>query len=162
MLQDQIATTSLLSLFDTTKQERQSFCIDVISRLEAGQSDPLKVHLQVKSMEDMIKQLTDNKVYKTLVLEAAEKFGGKSFKFGNADIQVKEVGTKYDYTQVNDPKYFALKVIADEANKALKEREEFLKSVPSEGLQVVDENGELNTVYRPSKTSTTSVAVTLK
>jgi hypothetical protein len=161
MLQDQISTTSLLSLFDTTKEERQSFCIDVISRLEAGTTDALKVHLQVKSMEDMIKQLTDNKVYKSLVLDAAEK-NGKSFKFGNAEIQVKEVGTKYDYSQVNDPKYFALKTIADEANKALKEREDFLKTVPMEGLQVVDENGELNTVYRPSKSSSTSVAVTLK
>ena len=158
----ELSTTSILSLFETTKEERQSFCIDIVSRLENGEADPLKVHLQIKSAEDLIKKLNENTIYKSLLLEAAQKYG-KSFEFGNAKFETKEVGTKYDYSQCNDPKYTELARQSEKVTAELKAHETFLKTVPAAGLLITDpDTGETNTVYPPSKTSTTSVAVTLK
>lgn len=159
----ELSTTSILSLFETTKSERQSFCIDLISRLENGEADPLKIHLQIKSAEDLIKQLNDNRVYKSYLLDAAEKMGGKSFEFGNAKFEIKEVGTKYDYSQCADTVLSELETKAAEVNEQLKARQKFLQTVPISGMTlVIEETGETITVYPPAKSSTTSVAVTLK
>ena len=159
----ELSTTSILSLFDTNKDQRQSFCIDLISRIENGEIDPLKAHYQVKSMEDIIKQLNDNTVYKRSLLSAAETYGQKSFEFGKAKFEIKEVGVKYDFSQCSDPVLAELEAKASEVSEKLKARQSFLKTVPLSGVTVViEETGETATVYPPAKSSTTSVSVTLK
>jgi len=158
----ELTTTSILSLFDTTKAQRQSFCADIVSRLENGEADPLKIHLQIKSAEDLIKQLNDNRFYKEYLLEAATK-NGKSFEFGNAKFDIKEVGVKYDFVNCGDPILIELQAKLDELTKQVKDRQTFLKTVPYEGMTIIiEETGEAVTLYPPSKSSTTSVSVTLK
>lgn len=160
---EQLTTTSILSLFDTTKEQRESFALDVINRLEAGDADPLKVHLQVKCMEEMIKTLTANTRYKSALLDAAEKHGTKSFQFHNAKFDIREVGTKYDYSNCGDPVHQRLDQQVASLTIELKAREKFLQTMPEKGMPTFDEEtGEALTLYPPSKTSTTSVAVTLK
>src|SRR5688572_13028219 len=87
----ELTTTSILSLFETTKEQRQSFALGVVQALETGDTDPLKVHLQVKCMEDIIKLLNGNTNYKAAVLDAANKNGQKTFKFQNSKEEIKEV-----------------------------------------------------------------------
>lgn len=160
---NELTTTSILSLFETNKEQRQSFTLGVIDALQSGEVDPLKVHLQVKCMESIIKLLNENTIYKKSILDAAEKYGEKSFEFMNSKVEIKEMGTKYDYSQCGDTVWEMLEQKASSAASDLKERETFLKTVPSKGLQVLDElTGEMITVYPPSKSSTTSVAITLK
>jgi hypothetical protein len=49
------------------------------------------------------------------------------------------------------------------AAKAKKDMEEFLKKVPHQGLDIINGvTGEVTKVYPPAKSSTTSVAVSLK
>ena len=157
---EQLETTSILSLFETSKAERATFVNDVVSRLESGQADPIKVHLQVKAMEDVVKCLNDNKEYKTLLLDAAEK-NGKKFTAYNAEFNIREVGVKYDYSQCNDVELNQLQAQMDEINEKLKAKQKFLQTVPQAGMDILFSD-ELVKVYPPSKTSTTSVAVTLK
>lgn len=155
--------TSIVALFETTKTERQSFVTVIVDALTEGNADPLKVHLQVKCMEDVIKLLNSNTVYKSQVLEAAEKQGQKTFEFHSAKFEIKEVGVKYDYSKCEDEEMNSLLEMQETVSKQIKEREAFLKTVPAKGLQIVIEGtGEVATVYPPSKSSTTSVAVTLK
>jgi hypothetical protein len=45
-----LTTTGILSLLDTTKEQRASFVADLIDKLQDGLADPVKVHLQVKKM----------------------------------------------------------------------------------------------------------------
>lgn len=160
-MNQELTTTSILALFQTTKEERQSFALALISEIENGNVDPLKVHLQVKCMEDLIKAITENTVYKKYVLEHAEKFGQKSFQYENAKVEIKEVGTKYDFSQCGDPLYRDAEEISESAKANLKQRAEFLKTVPVKGLEMVIED-EVVTVYPPSKSSTTSIAISLK
>lgn len=162
MIQD-LTTTSILALFQTTKEERQSFTLDLINKIENGEADPLKIHLQVKCMEEIIKLLNSNTIYKQAILAAAEKYGQKSFEFMNSKVEIKEMGTKYDFEKCNDKEWEFLDATAKADANNLKERETFLKTVPAKGLEIVDKfTGEMVTIYPPSKSSTTSIAVTLK
>jgi len=160
---NELTTTSILALFQTNKEERQSFALDLVSKIEQGEVDPLKIHLQVKAMEDIIKLLNDNTIYKKSILDAAEKYGQKSFTFQNAKVEIKEVGTKYDFSKCNDTEWDLYDQRLLSAKEDLKQRETFLKTIPVKGLEIVDKvSGEMATIYPPSKSSTTSIAVTLK
>ena len=154
-----LATTTDLSLFETTKSERQDFAQSVVNNLKEGLSDPLKVHLQVKCMEDLIKQITSHPDYKDLTLDEAAKYG-KSFEMHNAKFEVKEMGVKYDYSNCGDPIYNRLAEELAELEKKVKDRQAFLKAVqPGTELLIED---EVIVLYPPIKTSTTSITVNLK
>lgn len=153
-------TISNLSLFETTKEERQHFAIQVTDKLMDGMADPLKVHLQIKCMEDIIKQLTSNSIYKDLVLSEAQKYG-KTFDQHNAKFEIKEMGVKYDYSNCGDPIYQALEDEAAKIDALIKDRQKMLKSIPESGMEILVDD-EVVKVYPPSKTSTTTVTVNLK
>jgi hypothetical protein len=112
-------------------------------------------------LEDIVKQLTTNQYYKDAVLDAAQKCD-KGFSLQHAKFEVKEMGIKYDYSVCNDEMLQKLQAIADETDKQIKERQTFLKTVPDKGLEVVTTEGEVVTIYKPNKTSTTTVVVNLK
>lgn len=159
----ELTTTSILSLFETNKSQRQSFALGVVDAITEGRVDPLKIHLQVKCMEDIIKLLNSNTIYKSEVLGAAEKMGQKTFEFQSSKFEIKETGVKYDYSKCDHPR---LKQLYEEQEKLcaeIKDIEALLKTVPDRGMTIVEEDsGETYTVYPPAKSSTTSVAVTLK
>lgn len=159
----ELTTTSILSLFETTKVERQDFAIRVVEALDNGQVEPLKVHLQVKCMEDIIKLLNTNTRYKSAVLEAAQVYGQKSFEYQNSKVEIKEMGTKYDFSKSSDPVLTSLYEQQAKIDEAVKARETMLKTIPEKGMIITDEeSGETFTIYPPAKSSTTSVAITLK
>ena len=170
---EQLTTTNILSLFETTKAERTTFAIDVVEKLRNEEADPLKIHLQIKAMEEIINSLTNttektNKNftlaidYKNMLLEAAEKHG-KKFQLHNAEFSIKEVGTKYDFSNCEDLGLSELLLKQAEIDAKVKAKQDFLKTVPLSGIVITDEEtGDTYKVYPPSKTSTTSVAVSLK
>lgn len=158
-----LTTTSVLALFETTKSERESFVLDVVSKIDEGHVDPLKIHLQVKCAEDIIKLLNSNNNYKSAVLEASQNQGEKPFQFHNAKFEIKEVGVKYDWTKCEDPILGELQSKQAVLDAEVKARQDMLKTIPQKGMICVnEETGETFTVYPPAKSSTTSVAVTLK
>jgi len=168
-MNQQLMHSEVLELFQTSKTERELFVNEIIERLESGEISPLKTHLQVKAMEEIITRLTDKKKYPNTaayycaaVLQEAES-NGKAFELFNAKFSIKETGTAYNFSLCNDPELIALEKEFNSVKAALDARKEFLKSLSSKGLTVVDEtSGEIYTVYPPSKSSTTSVTVTLK
>lgn len=152
---------SILGMFETTKDQRRSFVDQVVQTVAEGHVDPLKVHLQIKCTEEMIKAIKSSKEYSEAVLDEASKHG-KSFDYRNANLSIKEVGTKFDYSVCQDPEHTALQEAFDLAKAKLDERETFLKSLPASGQQVVnEETGETYKIYPPLKSSTTSVTVKL-
>lgn len=159
----ELLTTQSLSLFETTKEARAAFVNQIIEQVHEGEQDPIKVHLQLKCAEDIIKQITSNDIFKGDLLDACDKQGGKSFMYQSAKFEKKEVGTKYDYSQCNDQVLVSLEAQHAELTEKLKQRQKFLQTVPIAGYIVTDEDsGETFKVFPPSKSSTTSVAVTLK
>jgi len=149
-----LTTTGILSLLDTTKDQRVSFVADLIDKLQEGLADPIKVHLQVKKMEDLISQIKDSKEYKDLLMDEAFKYG-KRFEMYGAAFEIKSGAGKYDYSC--DPEIVELQ-------EKIKQRQDYLKGIPPDGVAVVDkETGEMKTIYKPNKTPAADViAVTLK
>lgn len=157
-----ITTQGILSLFETTKEQRSTFVADIIERLDNGEIDPIKAHLQIKAMESIVKDLNANEHYKAAVLAAAEK-NGRKFSAFNAEFAIKEMGVKYDYTYCGNTDLLLKQQQLEKLAAEIKELQDFLKKVKPEGVTVVDEEtGAVNKFYPPSKSSTTSVVVTLK
>lgn len=159
-MNDQLSTTSVVSLFDTTKDERKHFVSDFLARYYSGDVSPLKAHYAIKCMEEIIKSITADHNYKEILLEEAYK-NGKKFEYQNAEVSIKEAGVKYDYSKSGDAQLIELYEKQDELAKKIKQREEFLKNLPEAGLEILV-GDELVKVYPPSKTSTTTVQFSLK
>ena len=116
---NELTTTGILSLLDTTKSERASFVADLVDKLKDGIADPIKVYLQVKKMEDLLTQIKEHKEYKDLVMDEAVKFG-KKFEMYGASFELRAGASRYDFS--NDAEHAELK-------EKLKQREAFLKGV---------------------------------
>lgn len=170
---EQLTTTSILALFETNKEQRRSFIEHTIKAIEEGQTNPLKIHLQLKAMEEIISGMTSldtrknknadlAKRYRDALLSESEK-NGREFEYHNAKFTIRETGSKYDYSVCQDEELDKLQQQSDELNKKIKARQAFLKNIPDEGTTILDkETGDVKTIYRPNKTSTTSVIATLK
>jgi hypothetical protein len=156
-----ITTTGILSLLDTTKAQRATFVSDVISRIEEGQADPIKIKLQVKKMEELVKSIQDNPRFRELLMDEAVK-EGKTFERYEAKFEIRSAPAKLDYTACNDADHTRLTASIEELKGRLKERESFLKSMPSCGLDIVTEDGEVLKVFPPTKSPAADIiAVTL-
>lgn len=165
----QLSPVNKLALLNSNKAQRKSFCLQIIESIENGEADPLEVHVFLKNVEQLFKMLTDEKTgkeyaerYKSALMSAAEKEDGKSFEKYNAKFQIKEAGTKYDWEKCEDAVINDLLGKQEELKALVEQRQEFLKNVPESGMIITDEEtGETSKIYRPAKTSSTTVSVTL-
>lgn len=151
----ELTTTNILSLLETTKQQRQSFVEDAIQRIEDGELDPLKAHVQLKCHAELVETMLANPRFKKLALEEAGKYG-KTFERFNAKVAIKEVGVKYAYEGCDSEleELMRQKAVLDEK---IKKRQKV--------LQVIDKpvaDGETGEMLLPAvKSSTTSLVITL-
>jgi hypothetical protein len=152
----------LIKFNHTTKEERTQVVREIFDELLNGRINPMELHIRMKCIEEVVKQLTSMPAYKAIVLDDAEKHG-KSFQYHNAKVEVKEMGHKYDYSGCGNGALADLYEKQDAINDAIKDLEMYHKQLPTSGISVVIQStGEVETHYPPAKTSTTSVAVTLK
>jgi hypothetical protein len=152
----------LIKFNHTTKEERTQVVREIFNELLEGRINPMELHIRMKSIEEVLKQLTSMPAYKAIVLDDAEKHG-KSFQYHNAKVDIREVGVKYDYSMSGSAVLEELYQLQEATDGRIKELETYHKGLPSSGIQVVIQStGEVETHYPPAKTSTTSVAVTLK
>jgi hypothetical protein len=158
----QIQTAENMAAFAVSKANREELAIQIVEAIDAGELNPLDIHYQVKAMEDFIKMLTSNSRYKDYVLTEGMKHG-KSFQFNGSKMEIKETGVKYDYSKCGDPNWQLLEDQISELKDKQKAVEAHLKVLPAEGIEIIsNETGEVIKMFPPVKTSTTSIAVTLK
>jgi len=144
------------------KLSRQMMARQVINDLAEGNEDPVKIHYNIKCIEELIKLILADKEYKSILLFEAEKHG-KTFDFENSKMEVKETGVKYDFHACGDPEWEKLEFEINILKDKQKEREQFLKTIRPDGMNIFDPiTGEAYTICPPIKTSTTTVTVTLK
>jgi len=153
----------LIKFNHTTKEQRSQLVREIFDEVLNGRINPLELHLRLKSAEEVIKQLTGMEPYKAILLDEAQRYG-KSFDYQTAKIDIRETGVKYDYSGCGNSKLSALYDQQKAIEAEIKAIETYHQGLPAAGVQVLlyGANGELETHYPPSKSSTTSVAVTLK
>lgn len=124
---------------------------------------PAQGFIKAKQMIDTLEQAIKNPQVIKAVRDEAELYAKEGgLRLYGHKIEPIEAGTKYNYTECNDPVYTRLlekKAILD---AELKAREKFLQAVPYKGMSINDEEtGEADiTIYPPIKTSTSTVKVT--
>lgn len=116
----------------------------------------------LSATEAFIKDVKAHNRFIPYLREEIDKNGKSLVRPSGTKIELAETGTKYDYSQCNDFLLPELNKQAEQIAEKIKQREAFLKTVPLEGIQVLDDaTGEMVIVYPPSKTSTSSYKITL-
>ena len=125
--------------------------------------NPIEVAEIISKMELFIKEVKANPQYVDFVRDEVIKFGREGVKTSSGTkIECAEVGTKYNFDNCGDVKWQLLKHQVDSASASLKQREDFLKSIPQGGVDVLDDlSGEVYHIDPPIKTSTSSYKVTI-
>lgn len=127
----------------------------------SGNIDPITAFVNIQKMAKAIESYGKDKDIRRVTLDALERCGQKSLQRGDATLEVAEVGTRYDFEACGDPKIAELYALRKALDADIKEREAYLKALPSSGVQNVDpDTGEVATIYPPNKTSTTWIRTT--
>lgn len=155
-----ITAQSVISLCPSTKEQIEIFANQLIDDVEQGVTNPLALHIRLTLIEKSFDKVKD--AIKKQVVAEAEKHNQKSFDHMGCKIEVKEMGVKYDYSGCNDAEWNRMKFRFDVYEKAIKNRQEFLKALKKKETLVNEETGEIIEIFPPIKTSTTSIAVTPK
>lgn len=157
---EQITPMGAMMLLPSTKQQIQQFADSIISEVTEGNSNPLTVHIQITAMEKALEAIKEG--IKSHALREAEKHNQKSFEFLGCMVEVKEMGTKWDFSGSNDPVYHRINQEKEDAVTALKQREAYLKVIHETKDEIDPETGEIFQLHPPAKRSTTGIAITLK
>lgn len=144
------------------KSERKQVIETIITAINNEEVNIIDIHQKIKITEELIKAITSDKSYKESLLNEVSKFG-KTHDVNFGKMQIKEAGTKYDYSVCNDSEIDDLLNQKSFLDEKIKDRQKFLQTLPSEGLTSInEETGEAVTLYPPAKSSETIVSLTLK
>lgn len=148
----------IIKLLPFSKQKVSEFAKELKQSLENGEIDPLEMAIYFKGIEETIKQVKDT--MSGMAVNEAEKYG-KSFEFKGAKIDIREVGTSYDYSNSGDIDWERINSEINAAKERQKEREALIKSLKEPMTAVYEETGETYTIYPPIKKSTTGIVISL-
>lgn len=154
-----MTAVSILALGPENKDQISSFVGSISESVENGDVDCLALHIQCKAWIEAITQtigLIEAKAMNEALLHAQ-----KSFEFKGAKVEIRELGTKWNFEKTND---FKLAQLASEKQLAAhkeKDRMEFLKALKEKETILNEETGEVVTIYPPYKTSKTGLVITL-
>lgn len=151
---------STVRLLPFSKQQVEVFANQIKDSLDNGEIEPLELAVYFKSIEKTIESVKET--LNELALNDADKYGKGKFQFKGAEIQVKELGTKYDFTQTGDVEWERLTSEKQGIETRLKEREMMLKSLTGSLTVINEDTGEMKTIYPPIKKSTTGISISLK
>ncbi len=134
--------------FNPTKANIKATGVQLLKLIDEGVENPLKIAQIKKFFADVFESI--EKDLRSHVLDSMSE--NKETVFGGTRFEPMESGTKYAYDKCGDTYYNWL---AQEK----KDREAILKALKSP-TELVDKNsGEINVVYPPLKTSTSTYKV---
>jgi ribosomal protein L32E len=99
--------------------------------------------------------------FRDMIREEIKKYNGTYTTPRGVKFEMAETGTKYNFSECGDLELPELEAQAAELATKIKKRQEFLKSLPASGVDVITSDGEAIKLYPPSKTSTSSYKATL-
>lgn len=150
-------TLSTITILPSNKEEISIYCQQAKEEILAGDYDPLMILKQLKAFELVLDTLLKDPEIKHSFMNAAEKYGEKTFEHIGCKFQVKNAAARYDYSNCQDSEYNLRVQKVNAAKEDMKAREKYLQSLKD---AIIDqETGEA--IYPPLKTQETIVSVTL-
>lgn len=153
-LPDEGTATSCLRALPTRKEQVDMFVYKVTSDVLEGNFNPLQAWVEIKNIETALEKIKEK--IKFAAIAEREKYGKESELYG-AKVTIIESGVKYDYSVCGDTKHEIISQELERVKNELKDREKFLKSIPS-GEKYTDEETGFE-VCSPTKKSTTTLKV---
>jgi len=136
--------------------EQNVIVAEIKTAILEGELDPLKVHIALKSIELIMKNIINDYEIKGSLLDEAEK-NGKSFKMFNAKISIVR-RKKWDFSVCSDSVYTELEEKKNNVAEKIKKRKNFLQSLSA---PIADtETGEI--ISPASYTETPLISVSFK
>jgi len=112
-------------------------------------------------MELLIKEIKSSKAFSEYALSEISKYGKGLTTSAGTKIELAEVGTKYNFENCNDEILNKLNDQLESIETLIEERKDFLKTLPSSGMDIITTDGEVVKIYPPYKTSTSSFKTTI-
>jgi hypothetical protein len=145
---------SLIKQMPENKRQIKTFVQSVKDEILNGFSNPLELDLRLKILEEIVKAIRkDEEIQEAVILEC-DKYPEKTIDIFGCEVQ-KRMTTQYNYTYCNDSVLVELQEKAEQANRALKERQEMLKHIQPGFASV--ETGEI--LSPPLTTQKAGIAV---
>ena len=151
-----IEPEQLREIVPSTGYGIKEFANTILQRIEDGESDPLEIHVQLKAIEKIFKEVSESDGYKASVRNSAEAYGKEFERFG-ATIKLAEAGVKYDYSECGHVYYEELCQKIETMTEKKKEYESDMKKIKVAKEFTFYE--KVHTVYPPKKSSTSTVNV---
>ena len=148
--------------FPTTKTEQKELVSAMVSAVESGELDVLKIEATMKSMEDVIKDYRKNERVREILLDEVAKYPKGIAEVHNATFQTKETGVKYDYSSSGHKLYNEIVEQINNLTEQKKELENEMRIHKSTYVYTDLNTGESYEVNPPFRTASTQVVVTLK
>ena len=147
---------SILSKFPANKGDIQALACDWVNEILEGNSDPIKVAVQIKKVQAVLDQVTAG--IKEYVLSEAEKYG-KGTEVEGVKIEISDLGVRYDYSACKDSTWDDLNKQIEGLTEKKKAREKFLIAIPDQGTVDIETS---EVIYRPVRTGSRGVKMTIK
>ena len=153
---------SAINLMPSNSKELQAMTEDAINYTLSGEANVLKMESQVVFLEKFCKNYRANQEIKEAVLGAAENEGSMTFDAYGCQIQIKEVGVKYNYSELGHRRYDEVCAAIEKLNEEKKELENLLKAHSKAWVETDMNTGETYEVMPAVKSSTTQAVFTIK
>jgi hypothetical protein len=153
---------STINEFPSTFDQINKFVSLVREEILSGEYNVLTALIQLRAAQQAIELLNKDEAILESAINEYSKYGEKTVDLNGVKIIQKEVGTKYDYEACGDTEWERYKSAEVFAADSRKNRETFLKSLREPLTVVNEETGETETILPVSKTSKTTLAITLK
>ncbi len=148
---------STINLMPSTNNEVDKMFTLIKQEILSGNENPLKLEVQLKAMETLIKKLRSDNEIKEQMIDEGMKYPEKSFELFGAKFIKTTVGVKYDFDVCQDSEWQDIKEHAENYKAKLKEREDFLKALKQPVVN--PDTGEM--IYPAKKTGKESISVKL-
>jgi P2-related tail formation protein len=146
---------NLKSILDSDKHQLDTL-IDVIVNEAEGYE--LEAYITTKKLEYVVKSLIE--VLQPMAISEAEKQKGNTL-YG-AEVNVKDTGVRYNFFDCGYTPYNELVSDKKQIETELKGMETLLKSINKKTTIVDEVSGEILEVKPPTRTSGTSIFLTIK
>jgi hypothetical protein len=139
----------VLDLFATSRTGVDIFSDQIIESVKNGETNPLKVRVWIKTMEEILERV--KKETEEAQLTEANKWSEKKFEYAGAIIEKAPVKTDYDYSICNDGEWNSLNAELESIKAKKAQRESFLKALTRVETIIDKETGEVVEIRPPNK-----------
>jgi hypothetical protein len=140
------------------KKEIELYNSNVKDLAISGEVDIIKLARTVNIMKRVVENFEKEPEIQDALLNEVSKYG----KGELSEIQSKEVGTKYDFSNCNHPEYNSIILEIESLTERKKQLESYLKTINKETDFIDPLSGEMVKLLPCVKSSTTKCVFTIK